>query len=82
MIGCSNYGDLTSTTGSRCGGITSAAGDATFENCANYGTILTDSPYRGVFWGYNNAVAQWNCTSESGLPGRWNLRDKIPSGRE
>ena len=64
MIGCSNYGDLTSTTGSRCGGITSAAGDATFENCANYGTILTDSPYRGVFWGYNNAVAQWtDCTA-------------------
>ena len=77
MIGCSNYGDLTSTTGSRCGGITSAAGDATFENCANYGTILTDSPYRGVFWGYNNAVAQWTDCTAGGKVGTYNANAPV-----
>lgn len=71
MSGCTNYGNLTSTTGARCGGITSLSNTATFENCANYGTILSDGN-RGVFWAYNNGAAQWtNCTA-GGKVGTYN----------
>lgn len=71
MSGCTNYGNLTSTTGARCGGITSLSNTATFENCANYGTILSDGN-RGVFWVYNNGAAQWtNCTA-GGKVGTYN----------
>lgn len=72
MTGCVNYGDLTSTTGGRCGGITSLSGTATFENCANYGVILTDSANRGVFWGYNNGTASWTTCTAAGKVGSYN----------
>ena len=71
MSGCTNYGNLTSTTGARCGGITSISNTATFENCANYGTILSDGS-RGVFWAYNNGVAQWTDCTAGGKVGTYN----------
>ncbi len=72
MIGCTNRGDVISTTSARCGGISSLTNTATFENCANYGEILTDSKNRGLFWGYNSAVATWtNCTA-GGKVGTYN----------
>lgn len=72
MIGCTNYGDLTSTTGGRTAGIVSLSNTATFENCANYGTILSDDANRGVFWAYNNGAAAWtNCTA-GGKVGTYN----------
>lgn len=71
MSGCTNYGNLTSTTGARCGGITSMSNTATFENCANYGTILSDGN-RGVFWAYNNGVAQWTDCTAGGKVGTYN----------
>ena len=72
LTGCMNYGNLTSTTGARVGGISSLTNTAVFENCANYGVILSDDPNRGLFWGYNSAVATWkNCTA-GGKVGTYN----------
>ena len=72
MTGCVNKGNLVSTTKGRCGGITSLSNTAVFENCANYGEVLTDGIYRGLFWGYNTAEATWkNCTA-SGKVGKYN----------
>lgn len=72
MTGCVNKGNLISTTKGRCGGITSLSNTAVFENCANYGEVLTDGTYRGLFWGYNTAEATWkNCTA-SGKVGKYN----------
>lgn len=72
MTGCVNRGNLVSTTKGRCGGITSLSNTAVFENCANYGEVLTDGTYRGLFWGYNTAEATWkNCTA-SGKVGKYN----------
>lgn len=72
LVGCTNYGDLTSTTSGRTGGIVSLANTATFENCANYGTILSDDANRGIFWAYNNAVAQWTGCTAGGRVGTYN----------
>ena len=71
MTGCINRGNLISTTSGRCGGITSLANAAVFENCANYGEILTDGQYRGLFWGYNTAAATWKNCIASGKVGKY-----------
>ena len=72
MTGCVNYGDLISTTGARSGGIASLTNTAVFENCANYGEILTDDTNRGLFWGYNSSAHSWkNCTA-GGKVGTYN----------
>ena len=72
LIGCTNYGNITSTTGGRAAGIVSLSNVATFENCANYGTVLSDDANRGVFWAYNSNAAQWtNCTA-GGKVGTYN----------
>jgi hypothetical protein len=72
MTGCVNRGNLISTTKGRCAGITSLSNTAVFENCANYGEILTDGPYRGLFWGYNTANATWKNCIASGKVGQYN----------
>ena len=72
MTGCVNRGNLISTTKGRCGGITSLSNTAVFENCANYGEILTDGQYRGLFWGYNTAEATWKSCTASGKVGKYN----------
>ena len=71
MTGCINRGNLISTTSGRCGGITSLANAAVFENCANYGEVLTDGQYRGLFWGYNTAAATWKNCIASGKVGKY-----------
>ena len=72
MTGCINYGDLISTTGARSGGIASLTNTAVFENCANYGEILTDDPNRGLFWGYNGSVHTWKNCVAGGKVGTYN----------
>lgn len=72
MTGCVNRGNLISTTAGRCGGITSLSNAAVFENCANYGEILTDGQYRGLFWGYNTKNATWKNCIASGKVGTYN----------
>ena len=72
MTGCVNRGNLISTTKGRCAGITSLSNTAVFENCANYGEILTDGQYRGLFWAYNTANATWKNCIASGKVGKYN----------
>ena len=72
MTGCVNRGNLVSTTKGRCGGITSLSNTAVFENCANYGEVLTDGQYRGLFWAYNTAEATWKNCIASGKVGTYN----------
>lgn len=72
MTGCVNKGNLVSTTKGRCGGITSLSNTAVFENCANYGEVLTDGQYRGLFWAYNTANATWKSCTASGKVGTYN----------
>lgn len=71
MTGCINRGNLVSTTAGRCGGIVSLSNTAEFENCANYGEILTDSQYRGLFWAYNTQDAKWKSCIASGKVGTY-----------
>ena len=66
MIDCVNYGDLVSTNGARVGGIVSLPNNATntFSGCANFGKIISDASYRGIFFGYNSVASTWvNCTA-------------------
>lgn len=64
MTDCVNHGDLISTNGARVGGLVSLPNNATntFSGCANYGRIISDASYRGVFFGYNAVASSWvNC---------------------
>lgn len=66
MTDCVNYGDLISTNGARVGGLVSLPNNAynSFSGCANYGRIISDDSYRGVFFGYNAVASTWvNCTA-------------------
>lgn len=70
MSDCINNGDLVSTTEARCGGLVSLPNSATnsFSGCANYGAVVTDSAYRGLFFGYNNLETTWiNCVAGGSL---------------
>lgn len=72
ITGCKNYGDLISTTSGRVGGIVSLANAATYSNNENYGEIISDSQYRGVFFGYINTVTTWTGGKASGKVGTYN----------
>lgn len=81
MTGCTNYGNLTSTTKARCGGITCLPNEVTFTNCANYGVILTDDTNRGLFYAYNGGttgtpsrdyVSVWKGCTAGGKVGAYN----------
>ena len=81
MTGCTNYGNLTSTTKGRCGGITCLPNEVTFTNCANYGVILTDDANRGLFYAYNGGtnstpsrdyVSVWKGCTAGGKVGAYN----------
>lgn len=70
---CKNYGDLISTTAARVGGIVSlpnAAGE--YEGNENYGYIISDSPYRGVLYGYLTAEVAWKGGVADGRVGTYN----------
>ena len=73
LTGCVNRGDLISTTAGRCGGITSlTATTKAFADCANYGEIITDSEFRGLFWGLCTAKSSWNNCIAAGKVGKYN----------
>ena len=72
ITGCKNYGDLISTTAGRVGGIVSLANPATYSNNENYGEIISDSQYRGVFFGHINTVTTWTGGKASGKVGTYN----------
>ncbi len=68
MQDCINNGNLISTSaaGARIGGLMCMANDAsnTIIGCANYGEVISNSAYRGVFVGYNSLASTWvNCTA-------------------
>ena len=69
---CKNYGNLISTTKGRVGGIVSLANAGTYTDNENYGEIISDSPYRGVFFGYVNQVTTWTGGKASGKVGQYN----------
>ncbi|MBR4775882.1 MAG: DUF4886 domain-containing protein [Bacteroidales bacterium] len=72
ISGCKNYGNLISTRSGRVGGIVSLANAATYSNNENYGEIISDSQYRGVFFGYINTATTWTGGKASGKVGRYN----------
>ena len=72
ISGCKNYGNLVSTTAGRCGGIVSLPNEGEYTGCENYGEIITDSQYRGVFFGYVNSTAAWKNCKASGKVGKYN----------
>ena len=72
ITGCKNYGNLISTTGGRVGGIVSLPNAGVYENNENYGEIVSDSQYRGVFFGYVTQAAAWKGGKASGKVGKYN----------
>ena len=72
ITGCKNYGNLISTTGGRVGGIVSLPNAGSYENNENYGEIISDSDYRGVFFGYVTQAAAWKGGKASGKVGKYN----------
>ena len=70
--GCKNYGKLVSTTAGRVGGIVSLPNAGEYKDNENYGEILSDSDYRGVFFGYVNTAAAWKGGKASGKVGKYN----------
>ncbi len=73
MSSCKNYGNLVSTTSGRCGGLLSLPSNAgPFTDCENYGEIITDSQFRGVFFGYINSVTTWEGGVAGGKVGKYN----------
>lgn len=74
MTSCKNYGNLISTTSGRCGGIISLPSNSPgpFTGCENYGEIITDSQFRGVFFGYVNSVTTWEGGVAGGKVGKYN----------
>lgn len=72
ISGCKNYGNLVSTTSGRVGGIVSLPNAGTYSNNENYGEIISDSPYRGVFFGYVTQEAAWQGGKASGKVGTYN----------
>ena len=72
ISGCKNYGNLVSTTSGRVGGIVSLPNAGTYSNNENYGEIISDSAYRGVFFGYVTQAAAWEGGTASGKVGTYN----------
>ena len=72
ITGCKNYGNLISTTSGRVGGIVSLPNAGAYNNNENYGEIISDSQYRGVFFGYVTQAAAWNGGKASGKVGKYN----------
>ena len=72
ISGCKNYGNLISTRSGRVGGIVSLANPGTYTNNENYGEIISDSQFRGVFFGYINQITTWTGGYASGRVGQYN----------
>lgn len=74
---CKNYGNLVSTMSGRVGGIVSLPNEGSYTNNENYGEIISDSDYRGVFWGYVTQKAAWEGGKASGKVGKYNGGDYV-----
>lgn len=72
ISGCKNYGNLISTTSGRVGGIVSLPNAGNYTDNENYGEIISDSAYRGVFFGYVTQAAAWEGGTASGKVGTYN----------
>ena len=72
ISGCKNYGNLISTTSGRVGGIVSLPNAGTYSDNENYGEIISDSAYRGVYFGYVTQAAAWEGGTASGKVGTYN----------
>ena len=72
ISGCKNYGNLVSTTSGRVGGIVSLPNAGAYSNNENYGEIISDSAYRGLFFGYVTQAAAWEGGTASGKVGTYN----------
>ena len=72
ITGCKNYGNLISTKSGRVGGIVSLPNAGSYKNNENYGEIISDSQYRGVFFGYVTQAAAWEGGKASGKVGKYN----------
>jgi hypothetical protein len=72
MSYCKNYGKLVSTTAGRVGGLVSLPNEGAYDNNENYGEIISDSDYRGVFFGYVTQAAAFNGGKASGRVGKYN----------
>ena len=72
ITSCKNYGNLISTRSGRVGGIVSLANPGIYSNNENYGEIISDSQFRGVFFGYINTVTTWTGGKASGKVGKYN----------
>lgn len=68
---CVNYGNLVSTTAGRVGGIVSLPCAGTYSSNENYGEVISDSQYRGVYFGYVTANTTWSGKA-SGKVGQYN----------
>ena len=71
ISGCKNYGNLISTRSGRVGGIVSLANPGTYSNNENYGEIISDSQFRGVFFGYISQITTWTGGYASGRVGTY-----------
>lgn len=72
ISGCKNYGNLVSSRSGRVGGIVSLANAGTYTDNENYGEIISDSQFRGVFFGYVNQKTTWTGGKASGKVGKYN----------
>ena len=68
---CKNYGNLVSTRSGRVGGIVSLPCAGTYSSNENYGEVISDSQYRGVYFGYVTANTTWSGKA-SGKVGQYN----------
>ncbi|MBO4434423.1 MAG: DUF4886 domain-containing protein [Bacteroidales bacterium] len=72
MSYCKNYGNLISTTSGRVGGLVSLPNEGNYSNNENYGEVISDSDYRGVFFGYVTQAAAFSGGKASGRVGKYN----------
>ena len=67
LTGCRNMGNIICTNRAYAGGLLGSvpSGGRKMSLCSNYGVIITDSDYRGVFWAYNGKTAARTITYEN-----------------
>ncbi|MCR5327207.1 MAG: phosphodiester glycosidase family protein [Bacteroidales bacterium] len=75
LVGCVNYADVICATKARAGGVVSLVNNKNnrFENCANYGRVITDeTTYRGTFFQQCNLAASFKACIAAGDVGSYN----------
>ena len=75
LVGCVNYADVICSTKARAGGVVSLVNNKNnrFENCANYGRVITDeTTYRGTLFQQCNLAASFKACIAAGDVGTYN----------